>query len=132
MSVLSIETELNSNVEKLMSETHERLQGYNIIKNPFKGGVFNLNYDGKKTYIIVAKTLYPPIYLFGLPMFFIALYFTGFTWFTFPGALLFCLGIFWSRYILLLGVILGFKKAGYKGKWSFLTNSEAIRRIYKI
>lgn len=132
MATLGIETETNIGVNVFMQQSNERLQNDNIVKNPFNGRIKKIySNKGKDSYVIIMNPIYPRIYLIGLFLMVVPLFFTGFyvSWWLLPGAIIFSLGIFWSKIFVLLGLFIGLRKHGYKGKVKYLSNNEIIRRM---
>lgn len=127
MSVLGVRTEKSGIVDRYMTETHDRLQNPNLISNPFNGGVKKIE---EGLYVIVSDPVYFPFYWIGLGIFVLTFLFTGLSWFTFPGAVLFSLGFFWSKYFIFVGVFVGLRKYKYEGKIKMVSNADIIRRMH--
>ena len=116
-----------------MKETHKRLQVPNPVTNPFYGSVKKLSLQGKDKdhYILVMDPVYPKLYKMGYFLLAGAFIFTGFRWSLayLPGLILSFTRFFWSRFFMYLGLVLGLKKAGYKGDVKLLLDSTTIRGL---
>lgn len=132
MASFAIEFEKHELVPRYIDQTKERLKSPNIFKSPFTVGskIRRINSaNDKYAYAFVMTSVHPHYYMFGLLMFIIAFLLTGLSWWTFPGAVIFSMGIFWTKWPLILGAIIGIKKYGYKGKYKIMSNNEIIKRI---
>lgn len=133
MAVFGIETDRHALVTKYINDTEHRLKSHNFVKNPFKGKVGRIDSigDSSSTYVLVVDPLYPPFYYIGFIAFVLAYSFTGFSWWTFPGAVLSGTAFFWTKWPPVMGAYAGLRKTGYKGKFKVLSNSDIIRRMLK-
>lgn len=125
MAVLGVITDDSEVVDNFMISTHERLQGHNLVKNPFKGGIKPI--PPHSAYIIVIDPLYPPLYWFGFIAFGAAIFFAGISWWMIPGLVLASTYFFYTKWFILMGLFFGLRKAKYKGKIKVVTNTHLLR-----
>ena len=132
MAILGIETGKDPKVMEFMLESDKRLQSNNVVKNPYEGKIKKINSENdKESYAIVMTPIYPRFYLFGIILIILPMLFIGirFSWWMLPGIILFSLGIFWSKIPVYLGILIGLRKQGYKGKVKIISNNEIIKRM---
>jgi len=118
-----------------MSLIHNNLQRENLLKNPFKGGVYMVKETSEHIYYtIVADSIYPPFYLWAIPMFIVTLFFTGLQWsmWYLPSLLLFSTGILYTYVPLYVTLLFGLKKVGYTQELKLLSLSNVIRLMVSI
>lgn len=133
MVIFGIELDRNKKAIAFMEETHRRLQVPNTVTNPFYGDIKRLSLEGedKDHYVLVMDPVYPKLYKIGYFLLAGAFIFTGFRWSIayLPGIILSATSFFWSRFFMYLGLVLGLKKAGYKGKVKLLRDSNTLREL---
>ena len=128
MALFGIETEKSEKVLKWFSESRERGESDNLIKNPFElRSKFFL--DEKITLVMDITPVWPNLTVFGWIMSLTVFMFWGIRWFIIPGLILGSLGIFWSWPFYYFMATRGIRKAGYKGPIKFLTNKQIINRV---
>lgn len=133
MVIFGIEIDRTKESIAFMEETHNRLQVPNLVTNPFYGRVkrLSLQKNKKDHYVLVMDPVYIKFYTIGYFLLAGAVVFAGFRLSVayLPGLILSSTRFFWSRFFMYLGLVLGLKKAGYKGKVKLLRDSTTLRKL---
>lgn len=128
MVIFGVETEKESKaVDRFYKEVDEKLQGDNLVKNPFIGYVRRYGLVA----VVKMHPVYPRVYWFGLLSLVLSVFFRGFgwSWWHLPGFILLGISFFWSRYCFYTLLLLGLKKKGYRGKVKLLRDQYTINRV---
>lgn len=112
MPKFNVEVEHDGKALKFFTETKERLKSPNMANNPFTG---SLDYDQGEA-VVNLSTIYPNVAILAVfplvPVFLLGL---SFWWLLFSIPFL-AVGFAHTKYALYLGMRVGLRKAGYKGK----------------
>ena len=129
MASFGITLNTNYTVSKFVKATNKRLEGTSFLKNPFRESKIKQLKD------MLAITI-TPVYLnfplvaafFMLPL---VLVFKGWVWSAWyiPGLVFLVLTFFWSRFFYYIMICLGLRKASYKGKIIYISQTETIKRL---
>lgn len=124
MAILGIVVENSKESYNFFSETRERLQDTNLVRNPFKGEI------KKRGDMFVVSIC--PIYINFTPVVWglavVGALVFGIHWWHIALAGIGCLGIFWTKYFFYIFLKMGLRKNGYKGKIKLLGKKEIIER----
>lgn len=129
MVAVGILTDNHPIVTKYIEKVAERLSSENFIKNPFQGKVKRVFRESGVINIIIADALYPPLHYIGIILFAVAFIFTGFSWYTFPGAFIASTWTLRTRLPLIIAANISLRRMGYRGKIKPLTHSEVINSL---
>lgn len=125
MAIFGVKIENSPEVKQFFSDTNDRLQGENLVKNPFNGGI---RYRAG-VYIVKICPIYAnftpvfPLLGFGLTTIF------GFRWWHLIFYSVGLLGWFWSNNFFKFVMKKGLRKAGYTGKLQFIKESDIIEKV---
>lgn len=115
-------------INDFMKDTKEKLKDYDIVKNPFKGGI--VEFVDKNIYVIEMTPVYYNFSVFGYVYILIIYVFIGLSLWAIPGIILVIMGLFWSKYFFFFMLKIGLKKYGYKGKIKLLKNKDLLETLY--
>lgn len=127
MVLFGLETEKSEKVLEWFSQTQERGQSDNMVKNPFKMRTKFFILDEKILLIIDMIPLWPNIIpLIGWSSFFAILILWGPRWFMIPPILIGSTIIFWTMPFYYIMAVRGIRKAGYHGPIKFASHKRII------
>jgi hypothetical protein len=127
MVVFGIEAEKQEDLEPIIAKIKLRLEDNDIISNPLRGKIITR----KGFYIFNLSPIYPPYYLWGLPLLVGAFALGGFrlSYWMLPGIIIFSLGFFWSKLFLVSMLRLSIRRQGYGVRLKVLSNKKLVERL---
>lgn len=119
MALFGLITEEDNKAKEFATETKERLENNNLIKNPFKSSIrqfiISENDKLKILFVVYIEPVYFNFSVFGYLLAFGVFVIWGLTPWLIPGIALGLLGFFWGADFYYLMFRVGLRKKGYKG-----------------
>jgi len=113
MTTFVIRTEKSQIVQEYMRSVEERLKGESIVTNPFIGKIITIEDEKHSYYLLHVKPVYPPFYWYGAIGAGGLFLFIGWSYWLIPFAIVFCVGILWTRFPILLQIYISLRKKEY-------------------
>lgn len=116
----------NGKIYSGVDEIRKNLKDNNLVKNPFTGGIVQVN----NCFLFNIKPIYfnfTPFFIF--PIVFIY-YFMGLSWLLIIPICLMSLGFFWSKYFFYLMFKLKLRKIKYNGKVKLISDKKMLEVSY--
>lgn len=130
MAVFAVEAEPDPTIVNFFIDTNRRLQGNNLLRNPFVGGIF---WPGEgNIFVFVMDPIWPRFFYFGW-LWAIGAIVLGvpLAW-VWPGVVIGCLGFFWSGAFMYIMLRIAIKKAGYKDRVRMVKLADVFRVYYTL
>lgn len=125
MALIGIRTSVSVDAKSFWSKTFHRLNTDDLARNPFDAKIKLIS---PTLTVLDIKPIYPPFFWFGLVPLIVGFSF-GWPLVILLGALIFCTGVFWSKYFFYLMIVLGLRKEGYKGKVILVKEVTLVREL---
>jgi hypothetical protein len=125
MALVGIRTDDSVDALCFWNKTAHRLESNDLSKNPFDAKVKLLS---STLTVLDIKPVYPSFFWFGLIPVLIG-FVLGWSFLVVLGALVFSVGVLWTKYFFYLMILLGLRNEGYKGKVVLVNHATLVREL---